>query len=228
MKIAVLNYSGNVGKTTVCRYLLQPRIKDSEIYSVESINKDGAEEIEVNQKAIGKMLTSLPTIDSAIIDVGSSNVEGFIEQATKYNGALDDFDYFIVPTVESRKQTIDTLKTLIKLSSFGIKHNKIKVVFNKMDKNDDPKYTHPSLFEGFKDCFKKGEPIIYENELYSMLNEKNLTVDEVLSDETDYKELIKKAVSQEEKMEYAERIALKRLSSGVKRQLDDVFNTLFG
>ena len=38
MKIAVINFSGNVGKTTVARHLLLPRIQGAELISVESVN----------------------------------------------------------------------------------------------------------------------------------------------------------------------------------------------
>lgn len=40
MKIAVINFSGNVGKTTVARHLLLPRIQGAELISVESVNAD--------------------------------------------------------------------------------------------------------------------------------------------------------------------------------------------
>jgi hypothetical protein len=40
MKIAVINFSGNVGKTTVARHLLLPRMAGAEIIAVESINAD--------------------------------------------------------------------------------------------------------------------------------------------------------------------------------------------
>ena len=38
MKIAIMNFSGNVGKTTVAAHLLKPRIPQAVVYSVESIN----------------------------------------------------------------------------------------------------------------------------------------------------------------------------------------------
>ena len=38
MKIAVINFSGNVGKTTIARHLLLPRIDGAELFSVESLN----------------------------------------------------------------------------------------------------------------------------------------------------------------------------------------------
>ena len=40
MKVAVINFSGNVGKTTIARHLLAPRIPDADFIAVESINAD--------------------------------------------------------------------------------------------------------------------------------------------------------------------------------------------
>jgi hypothetical protein len=38
MTIAVTNFSENVGKTTVARHLLLPRIESAELIAVESLN----------------------------------------------------------------------------------------------------------------------------------------------------------------------------------------------
>ena len=40
MKIAVINFSGNVGKTTVARHMLLPRVEGAELINVESLNAD--------------------------------------------------------------------------------------------------------------------------------------------------------------------------------------------
>ena len=40
MKVAVINFSGNVGKSTIARHLLTPRIEGAELISIESINAD--------------------------------------------------------------------------------------------------------------------------------------------------------------------------------------------
>ena len=40
MKLAVVNFSGNVGKSTIARHLLAPRIPACQFVAVESINAD--------------------------------------------------------------------------------------------------------------------------------------------------------------------------------------------
>jgi hypothetical protein len=38
MKIAVINFSGNLGKTTVARHLLAPRLNGAQVIAIESLN----------------------------------------------------------------------------------------------------------------------------------------------------------------------------------------------
>ncbi|MCR8998723.1 hypothetical protein [Rahnella perminowiae] len=80
MKIAVLNNSGNVGKSTICNALLQPRLPESRVIKVETINTDGTldEKVSANDFIeISRMIDSSPC---AIVDVGSSNIETFFKK----------------------------------------------------------------------------------------------------------------------------------------------------
>ncbi|WP_256672497.1 hypothetical protein [Pseudomonas sp. JG-B] len=83
MKHAIMNFSGNVGKTTVAVGLLKPRMPDAQIFSVESLNVDAsAEGVEVEKmkgKKFGELMEQLMMLDSAIVDVGASNVEDFLK-----------------------------------------------------------------------------------------------------------------------------------------------------
>jgi len=83
MKVAVMNFSGNVGKTTVAGHLLKPRMGNAPIFSIESINAgadaDGLEVEKMKGKKFGELVDEIMPLDSAIIDVGASNV-GLINQ----------------------------------------------------------------------------------------------------------------------------------------------------
>ena len=41
MKVCVLNFSGNAGKSTIAAHLLQPRL-NAQVFSVESLNVDAS------------------------------------------------------------------------------------------------------------------------------------------------------------------------------------------
>ncbi|MCR2153224.1 hypothetical protein NSX49_23405, partial [Salmonella enterica] len=43
MKIAVMNYSGSVGKTIISSYLLYPRMAGAKFFAIETINMSAAD-----------------------------------------------------------------------------------------------------------------------------------------------------------------------------------------
>ena len=85
MKAAVINFSGNVGKSTVAKHLLLPRIEDAELIAVESINADAGDGTTVRGRQFGALSEQLLLLDAAVIDVGSSNVEDFVRLMRQYD-----------------------------------------------------------------------------------------------------------------------------------------------
>ena len=79
MKIAVINFSGNVGKTTIARHLLLPRIDGAELFSVESLNAADGEGHAMRGRQFGELQELLQTMDSAVVDIGASNVEELLD-----------------------------------------------------------------------------------------------------------------------------------------------------
>jgi acyl CoA:acetate/3-ketoacid CoA transferase alpha subunit len=55
MKIAVINFSGNVGKTTVARHLLRPRIDGAQLVTVESLNADEGQAQALRGRQFGEL-----------------------------------------------------------------------------------------------------------------------------------------------------------------------------
>ena len=71
MKIAMINFSGNVGKSTLAQHMILPRIKDAVFIPVESINADDSEVESVRGKEFGDLTEYLATQDAAVVDVGA-------------------------------------------------------------------------------------------------------------------------------------------------------------
>ncbi len=75
MKLAVINYSGNVGKTTVARHLLAPRVPDCQVVAVESINADDGQPVTIRGRQFAQLQEFLQSVDNVVVDIGASNVE---------------------------------------------------------------------------------------------------------------------------------------------------------
>src|SRR5450432_788385 len=137
MKVAVINFSGNVGKTTIARHLLAPRIAGAEVIAIESINADDGQASALRGSQFGELQEYLQTVDNVVVDIGASNVEDLLALMRKYRGSHEDFDYFVIPTVPALKQQQDTIATLAELARIGIPASKLRIVFNQVE--DDAK-----------------------------------------------------------------------------------------
>lgn len=228
-RIAVLNFSGNVGKTTVARHLLLQRLDDAKIFTVESINADGEEADSSRGREIVRVQIEMQLIDNAIVDIGSSNVEDVVAVWGQNPGMHEDFDYFIVPVVPPMKQQRDTIATIETLSGLGIPTEKIRVIFNQVDMSENPETVFAGIWR-YQSEEKKFtlEPraVIHTNSLYTRLAGSALGIKQILADSTDYKSLIQVATSREEKLRLLQMVALQRAASGVSHELDFVFKNL--
>jgi hypothetical protein len=229
MKIAVINFSGNVGKSTISRHLLLPRLKDAELIPIETINSDGSDDEAMKGKQFGELLEGLALLDDAVIDIGASNVEDFINLMGQYKGSHEDFDLFVVPTVPKTKQQKDTISTIDALSQLGVPAKKIRLVFNMLELDETTEKSFPGLYQYHQEESKftlNENCVIHQNDIYGKLKGAQQSIKEILQDKTDYKELIKKADNPEEKLHNAQLLAIKRLAAGVTEELDLVFKVL--
>ena len=230
MKTIVMNFSGNVGKSTVARHLLSPRMNNAKIIPVESINSDGTQDVAIRGKQYGDLLELLSVMDDVVIDVGASNVEDFVALMKKYDGSHDDFDYFVIPTVKNTKQQNDTISTIDALHEIGIPAKAIRLVFNMVDDTDNIQKTFDRLLDyhaSSKYFTLRPDAVIHENEIFLKLKNSSESISDILSDPTDLKEMLKAESDPQEKMNIAARIGIKRLASGVTKELDAVYKTLF-
>lgn len=229
MKIAVLSFSGNVGKSTICRHLLSPRLNNAQIFSVESINSDGSEGDAARGKEIVKVQIEMQMVDDAIVDIGSSNIEDVVAIWSQNPGMHEDFDYFVIPVVPAMKQQRDTISTIEALAALGVPAKKIRVVFNQVDLKDDPESVFSGLFEYQKEekAFTlRPDAVLHMNPLYPRLAGSAASIAQILADKTDYKEKIKTTENKEEKLRYLQLVSLQRAAAGVVNELDAVFKAV--
>ena len=231
MKIAVISFSGNVGKTTIARHLLLPRIQGAELISVESVNAHDSQRQSLRGRQFAELQEYLQTVDNVVVDIGASNVEELLDLMRKYRGSHEDFDYFVVPTVAALKQQQDTVATLAELARIGVPAARIKVVFNMVEDGVDVEHAFESMLK-----FVEENPVadlstrcrLAANEIYGRIKREASDLDllQLAADQTDYKALIARARDLGEKLALAQRLATRRLASGVVPELDACFAAL--
>ncbi|WP_337913655.1 StbB family protein [Vibrio cholerae] len=229
MKVCVINFSGNVGKSIVSQHLIKPRLENSEIISVESINSDGTDDEKIKGKRFSDIMDKVLEHDNTIIDVGASNVEDFIQQMNKAIGSHEEFDYFVVPTIFKNKQMTDTVATLEALADMDIEKTRIRVIFNMIDDDIILRKDFAPIFENSNLAVVNPLCVIQENELFNRLHEiENFTsIADLVNDPADYRELIQQTQDKSERLIYSRRLGLRRLAVGVERMLDDTYQQLF-
>ena len=229
MKVAVINFSGNVGKTTVARHLLAPRIEGAEVIAIESINADDGQASALRGRQFGELQEYLQTVDNVVVDIGASNVEELLALMRKYRGSHEDFDYFVIPTVPALKQQQDTIATLAELARIGIPASKLKVVFNQVEDDASIRETFDTLLAFIEEHpARPGEhavPAGRQRDLRARQGHRT-GLAELASDATDYKALIAQARDTAEKSALAAKLATRRLASGVVPELDECFAAL--
>jgi hypothetical protein len=229
MKLAVINFSGNVGKTTVARHLLAPRIPGCQLVAVESINADDGQPVTIRGRQFAQLQEFLQSVDNVVVDIGASNVEELLKLMRRYRDSQQDFDAFVVPTVPARKQQQDTAATLAELASIGVPTQRLRVVFNQVDGDNPIDSTFETLLAY---CATTGvahpslTAFISFNEVYALVRGTGQSLGELAADRTDYKALIAKAGTPEDRLALAHRLATQRLARGVVPELDACFAAL--
>ncbi len=228
MKVAVMNMSGNVGKTTIARQLLAPRL-GAPVIPIESINADDQEvEALLRGSQYGELLAQIGGLSRAVIDVGASNVEDLLEGMRLYRGSADEeFDVVIVPTIGSPKQIRDTIATIDALRDRGVRGDKIRLLFNMVDYRDTVPAVFATIFSYWadhKDFRLDPTAVIHTNELFEQLAGANVA--DLVADQTDFKALRAQTADPGEKRAITHRLGLRRLARGVSEEFNAVYKIL--
>jgi hypothetical protein len=232
MKIAVINFSGNVGKSTVVRHMLAPHMPQAEVRAIESINADDANEAAqktVRGEEFGKLYAWLLSVDDAVVDVGASNVEDFVGLMSDYEGSQDVFDLYVVPTVPDAKQQKDTRSTIEELADFDIEPSKIRLLFNRVNKNGVLSDDFASLFEYHKRArtfVLNQQAVLMQSPAYSAAGIAGKTVGELAASRDELKAKLAAVTDPDERFEWTQLLADSALAAGVSAQIDRAYLAL--
>lgn len=232
MKVLVINNSGNVGKSTLCRHLIAPRLPNAVIKAVESINSNEFGEKTRADKFLG-IMEEVMLADHAIVDVGQSQAETFMNRMDQQAGAQEDFDFIVVPVVSNEKEQEDTITTLNLLPPLGVPAEKIRIIFNMVPPTNEVEDDFGTIFREVPSIYKKGKiklnPLarVDLNEYFDVFKQSGLTVEGLTNDTTDYRALLKAEKDPEARKTIVQMIQLKNLHKTVTEKLDRVFEEVF-
>lgn len=240
MRIAVVNFSGNVGKSTLSRQLLEPRIPGCKRFTVETINSDEKKDDDIEPisaqefSELNEYLLSLP---SYIVDIGSSNIEGVMEIMKQYRGSHNDFDYFVVPVLMEEKIQRDCISTINDLLKMGVPGSKIKVILNRFDLKKRlkvenvfaPIFAFQSDLKEPKKFWANKNAVVYESDAFARAKALGKSIAELANDPTDYRAMLA-SISLEEvqkREEVTKVLMAQRIAMSTQDNLDDVFKLAF-
>lgn len=228
LKAAILNNSGNVGKSTICQTMLKPRLEDAEIIKVETINSDGTNDSKLSAKEFDEILRRIDDVDCTLIDVGASNIEQFIIQMLEFQGSHELIDYFIIPVTPQDKQQRDSIATISNILNMGVEEDRIKVIFNMAEKDIeiDKQFAIFLSDKTSKKIVGATPSVVYHNNIFTILTKSKLKYDDVYNDDRDFRSLIRSATSKEERQELSNLRTVKMLMNGFNSDLDIAFENL--
>lgn len=182
-RVAVVNYSGNTGKTTIARVLLKMRMPDAEIISIEGSNADGLEDKNgqiVRATKFKQIHLALMHSPSLILDIGSTSLEETMNLISQMSGSHDDIDYFVVPVTKEVKIHRDSIKTVHQLLKLGVEPERIKVVFNKVGLTESVEDSFEAMIHALK---LLGVPydtniVIYSNGFFPDFENTNMGIED--------------------------------------------------
>jgi len=233
MKIAVMSYSGSVGKTVIAHHLLKARMPDAVFKSVETINQSaadlGASDVEqLRGRDFRTLLQSILLEDRAIIDVGMSNIESMMEAMEQVEGSAHEFDMFIIPVTPDQKAWQEGLKTADVLSGMGVSADKIRILPNKIEKSAADEI--PAVYnyvKRHKRAWISESAFLYQSDVYGYVAHKKITFASLTDPNVDYKAKAKAEPDKEKAQELASLYVWSKMALGIQRNQDAAFKTLF-
>ncbi|MGB2784813.1 hypothetical protein [Psychrobacter sp.] len=185
-RIAVINSSGNTGKSLASNYMLRPNMNLQRHYVINHLSmysKTYSDEIVLSGRDFDEALEALSNLDSAIVDIAAHTTECVIDIMKNNRGSHKVFDYFLVPVIKGQKESEDSLNTIKALLKLGVPHESIRIIFNNNHFseviNEEFGYLLPHLDE-LKIPYDT-DAAIENSPLYSMLSDLDISLPELLS-----------------------------------------------
>ena len=236
MRIVLASIAGSVGKTTIAAHMFCPRMPKARVFAVETTNMTvshfGIPAEELSSEEFKDLYKKLSRIDDAIVDVGGSKEAKQFLAAMDWLEGHDEVDAFVVPAMPEDKDQKAAYQTIELLMAQGVSKDKIKVIFNAVQKNTVAEFDYLLGALTVNNIPFAIEATIFRNDLYDLLSQQKRSLASVLSDTTDYKAIMRKMEAETD----ADETEIERLANlmiaqkgapKVNANLDTVYSALF-
>lgn len=238
--VAIMNASGNVGKTALAIQIFYANLQRGLYLPVETINAGssitvGTEEkaapvsAEHTQKILNLILEKMYE-RPVILDVGSSNLEVFFREIAKMREVMAAITSIVVPTIPEAKAITDTLNTIDTLiEDLHYPPQNIWVVGNKVQSNtnielDFARVISKSKAQGFN--FIKD--VIFLDETFQKAEIMKRSIREVAESESYLTQMLNGTVKKEDREKFAALATFQVHAIGINKIMGRIFNQVMG
>ncbi len=243
LTVCIINSSGNSGKTISGRWLVKPRLQDPKYYRIGFNDRNiSGDEIFATVDKLRDVHVELMMGTSVIVEVEISEFERTIDRMDQMMGCHEDYDFFLVPVVDSSPKLItDSIGTIKILVNMGVPPHKIRILFNR----DPSRHSAYDYFEELTDtldelkipydlnaqfqCYDFYEKLEALNLSFEDLTEHNLIDAKAHLKKIKEKGKIHRLTDTEKaaKAFYAQVVLVQRAALAYKSEHDEVFEILF-
>ena len=191
-KCAVINLSGNTGKTTLTKHLLTPQLGARRIQIEDTNTGDGEPDFELAAKKFQTLAAELNVSadeENFVIDIGASNAKAMIDHFSKLKSTRSSIDYWVVPVVSASKQKTDSINTVRALIEIEVEPKKIIVVMNNVEDIDSFEDDFRGIFALRKLGVVVADQAVLATDVFEMLKGDNRSVFDLANNPPDFKSL---------------------------------------
>lgn len=241
-RVLIINSSGNSTKTVTGRGFISNRMHKPTYYKVGYKNQDTkGEEIFVAAHNLADVHETLMMSMSVIVEVEVSAFEETINQMRSMQGSHEDYDFILIPTINSSYKLIDdSIRTIEKLINIGVSPDRLRVLFNRAPTDYDFDVLTKKLEEfeiPYNLSAQVKNPEFYEKLDTLGIRYNDITKDKLSSDEKQLKQLeaqsrisylLTNTTFDASKAYFSEAVLAQKDALQYSKQHDEVFDMLFG
>lgn len=245
--VAVLNKSGNVGKTTVVSCMIAPRLFNLAKVAYVELTNTMPDRIPAPIGAVygahefadveNELLDAKRNNKSMIVDFGASDFNTTLEMLAQYTLFKKAVDLFVLPCLPEGKIQEDTLEVIDNLIDLGIDITKVRVLFNQVMMRDKKnlRRTFSTIFEKQAEILAatgktfvvNEQMVMFEAEVFKQLGKLKMPLAKILADETDYEAAIIATKDNDEKFYFSRLDSVRGLAKNTEKTINTVFQALF-